>query len=574
MSLLRRLRERKLVQWALAYLTGAWVVIEVFDLFDGRFGWPSWSFTALLSLVVVGFPITLVLAWYHGERGRQRVSGPELVIIATLLTVTGVLIPRVWPDRQAIGTEPRAGADGVPIDAAQGRPTLAVLPFANLGGHPEDESFAEGIHAEVLTQLFKISSIDTKSQTSVFAYRDASRDLPTIGRELGVAYILEAGIQRVGETIRMRVDLFDAASDRRIWGDVYERRRTVESLLDLQRGIALEVATRVGAEVLPAERSELVVDAPENLAAYERYLDGLADLRAVQLRADGWKVAADRGIERLHEAITAEPDWVPPRAALGRLHHFVATGTSGEEARAHFRSSRAALDAALERDSLYAPAWSSLGFVRHTWELDFSGAEAAYRKAQELGQRPVWSYAYLLLSWGRFDEAVPLFEEALSFDPLSTTIPLQLGWAQTCAGDYASAIERLEAALEVQDRGVTHAFLAYAYIKSGHRDRSFAEAGRLGWAEVDALVYALADSARRAEESLATAERDRGGFAFGFLPAAAIVLGQRDQALGYLERSVEEDPRALLFVRCLEEVRSLEGDPRYERVLDRVGFPR
>lgn len=600
-TFLARLRERKLVQWALAYLAGAWLALEVYATLQEGFGWPPRFFPVAVAVLVAGLGVTLVLAWYHGERGRQGVSGAELVIIAGLLLIAGLLVPRFLSRaghgpvagtqsaaaeagvRETVDAVPdgaRSGTTGDPRPAAQtpDRPPIAVLPFENVGGAPEDLSFVDGIHAEVLTQLYKIHSLDTKSQTSVLRYRDSPEHLPAIAGELGVRYIVEAGVQRAGGTIRIGVRLFDAPADRRLWTKTYDGRLTVSNVLDLQRQIAIDIATRLGAEVLPGERSQLSVEAPENLSAYESYLDGLYHLRTITLGEatglDSLRRAGDRAIESLREAIAAEPRWAPPRAALGRVYHFLAG--SRIEPDVYYPLSRASLDTALALDSLHAPAWASLGFVLHNWQRDFAGAEAAYRRAAELGWPRPWGYGYLLLSLGRFPEAVRALQRTAVFDPYSRSVRAQIGWAYACGGDYSRAIEQLEGVLAGGGGPSLYAVLGYAYLKAGNPARGLAQIEAMdGLDGAKALVYALADSTERAGSLLSEAElTPLGNVLNGVTPAAAVALGDPDRALDYLEREAEAHPANLLYIQCLEELRSLEGNPRYERVLERVGFPR
>jgi serine/threonine-protein kinase len=133
-SLLQRLKERKLVQWALAYLAGAFVVFQLLDALDEALGLSTGTHQAILALVVVGFFITLILAWYHGEKGRQRVSGPELLMVAALLVVAGVALSMLRG-----GEEGREPAKTAPITTVvDDRPSIAVLPFDNFSPSPDD----------------------------------------------------------------------------------------------------------------------------------------------------------------------------------------------------------------------------------------------------------------------------------------------------------------------------------------------------------------------------------------------------------------------------------------------------
>ena len=138
-SVLQRLKERKLVQWTLGYLAGAWVLLEVFSTMQDGFGWSPSLFPIFFSLLCVGFVVTLVLAWYHGEQGRQRVSGPELLIIAGLLVVAGIGFRVLYDDTGAVLPSMGGG------DVAEGAEVTAVLPF-NAGGEGVERVWAPGSH--------------------------------------------------------------------------------------------------------------------------------------------------------------------------------------------------------------------------------------------------------------------------------------------------------------------------------------------------------------------------------------------------------------------------------------------
>jgi serine/threonine-protein kinase len=166
-SFLQRLRERKLFQWALAYLAGAWLVLQAMEVTAEPFGWPLALQRGITILLVVGFFVALVLAWYHGEKGRQRVSGPELLMIAALLAIAAVLLTIVRPKEEAATTsEPVLAVEGA-------KPAIAVLPFDNFSPNPDDAYFADGMHEEIITQLSRISGIKVISRTSVMQYREA-----------------------------------------------------------------------------------------------------------------------------------------------------------------------------------------------------------------------------------------------------------------------------------------------------------------------------------------------------------------------------------------------------------------
>jgi hypothetical protein len=155
-SLLERLKQRKLVQWALAYLGGAWVLLQVLHLLGETFAWPRFVPQAAAVLLAVGFLAALVLAWYHGEKGAQRVSGPELLLLAALLVLAGVGV--AWVGRDTGPDAATAAPLPSPPTVAEHR-SVAVLPFANLSADPDNEYFSDGITDEILTTLVNVGDL-------------------------------------------------------------------------------------------------------------------------------------------------------------------------------------------------------------------------------------------------------------------------------------------------------------------------------------------------------------------------------------------------------------------------------
>ncbi|UCC25423.1 MAG: hypothetical protein JSU98_17130, partial [Gemmatimonadales bacterium] len=187
---LSRLRDRKMVQWALAYLAGAWVAVGVIDALGDIFGIPLVVQQGSVVLLASGFVLALVLAWYHGEEGRQRVSGPELLIVAGVLVVAGAALTMVR-DRAGTGddTPPEATEALTPVEAAPevDPNSVAVLPFSDLSPDGDQEYFSDGIAEELLSALSQLEGLRVASRTSSFSFKGQNLDVGEIGRELGVA---------------------------------------------------------------------------------------------------------------------------------------------------------------------------------------------------------------------------------------------------------------------------------------------------------------------------------------------------------------------------------------------------
>lgn len=166
---LQRLKQRKLVQWAIAYVAAVFALLQGVDIVAQRFGWPEQTMRFVIIALSVGFFVTLVLAWYHGERGAQRVTGTELLILALLLALGGGFLWRFsGPLRERIVTSAAAPAATAasPAPAPIPEKSIAVLPFENLSDDKSNAYFAEGIQDEILTRLAKVADLKVISRTS------------------------------------------------------------------------------------------------------------------------------------------------------------------------------------------------------------------------------------------------------------------------------------------------------------------------------------------------------------------------------------------------------------------------
>ena len=216
---LRRLKERKLVQWTVAYVAAAFALLQGIDIVAQQFGWPEGVRRGITLALVVGFFVTLVLAWYHGERGAQRVTGAELLIIGLVLALGGGFLWRFAAARSTEDKTPPSPNDhhtelAVPIPEK----SIAVLPFENLSADKENAFFTDGVQDEILTDLARVADLKVISRTSVMQYRETTaRNLRKIGQELGVAHVLEGSVQRASGKVRVNAQLIDARTDAHLW---------------------------------------------------------------------------------------------------------------------------------------------------------------------------------------------------------------------------------------------------------------------------------------------------------------------------------------------------------------------
>jgi adenylate cyclase len=277
-SLLAELRQRKMVQWLLAYLAGAWVLLQVADMVGAQFGWPAGLMRGFTIAAAVGVFVVLLLAWYHGERGAQRVSSTELLLLALLLAIGGGLLWKFAPTAPVVpaaATTNPAAATAAPASAAPTAPaeSIAVLPFLNLSADPENEFFSDGLSEEILNSLARIDGMQVVGRTSSFQFKGKNQDLRVIGKTLGVATVLEGSVRREGNKARITAQLIRAADGIHLWSQTYDR--TVDDSFAVQLDIAEQVAGVLQVVLDDTQRARMRRSGLKDVDAYIAYQRGL-----------------------------------------------------------------------------------------------------------------------------------------------------------------------------------------------------------------------------------------------------------------------------------------------------------
>jgi len=443
-AFLQRVKERAVLQWALVYLAGAWVILQVVGFTSERLLWFALVQQSLALLAFIGFFVTLVVAWYHGEKGRQRVRPTEVFIISILLLVAGGALTLLPADDQAAPGDQPELYSFPPI--ADDRPSVAALPWINRSGLPEDAYFSDGIHDQILTQLAKIGGLRVISRQSVMQFRDSPLTAGEIAADLGVRYILEGGLLRIRDTVRLNVQLIDAQNNDLAWAATHDRYLTLENLLSLQTEIAQAIADTLRAAVTPRERVELGRVGTDDLEAYDFYLQG----RSYFLRP-GYHQADFEAAEALFErAIALDPDFALARAALSRIHGLIfweRFDPSDDRLEAQRREAEEALS--LQPD--LPQAHLAVGWA-HYVRGEFQGALEEYTAASDglpNDAEIIALIGYTHRRLGNWTEVFRAFGEATRLNPRDATLFYDLG------GHSYGVTHRYEDAVRAYNRAMT-----------------------------------------------------------------------------------------------------------------------
>src|SRR5258705_4158612 len=262
----QRLKQRKLVQWAVAYVAAAFALIQGLDIVAQRFSWPDSIERTLIIAACIGFFLAMVLAWYHGERGAQRVTGTELLIIVLLVSLGAFFLWRFAAGSRA----PIVTSVSSVAPVAITEKSIAVLPFENLSEEKQNAYFADGVQDEILTDLARIADLKVISRTSIMQYKSGiARNLREIGQQLGVAHLLEGSVQRAANRVRVNAKLIDARTDAHLWAQTYDR--DLADVFAIQTEIAKTIADQLQAKLSPSEKAAIELPPTADVVAFDLY---------------------------------------------------------------------------------------------------------------------------------------------------------------------------------------------------------------------------------------------------------------------------------------------------------------
>jgi TolB-like protein/Tfp pilus assembly protein PilF len=490
---LAELKRRKVTRLAVAYVIAGIAVVEGADIIGTPLGLSEGLIQSAAFLVVIGFPIALVLAWAVDVT-------PDGVRRTESITLEEVRPKAVgwWTPGRAVLAETTlvvvlAGAYfaffRTPTPAmAEGRVPIAVLPFVNLSGGEEVEALTGGVHDDILTQLSKIHALRVTSRTSVMKYRNTEKNLRRIGEELGVRAILEGGVQKDQDRIRINAQLIDTETDEHLWAETYDREYTIGNLFAIQSDLAEKITEALHATLRPEEAGRIAALPTQDSAAYGLYLRG-RDLYSNS------PAEHETAMELFRQATRLDPEFAAAYANLASAHYHRVQdyGYPVEWADTVVALAGRALD--LDPELANAHNALALGYAllrRH------EEASEEYLRALDLDpsySSPLNNLGALASDLGRFDESYEWFLRAIAVDPRSEFALTNAGSAASDLEMYNEAAQWLARAGEVDpDFSFTNLSWVILELSEGRVDeaRDRAEAFHDSWpGDLLALVARL-----------------------------------------------------------------------------------
>lgn len=553
-----------------AYLVVAWLLLQIADVLLPALQLPEWTVTFVAVLLVLGFPLTLVLAWAYdivpggvkrtedlpASDGKPR--GPsrtiDFIIIGVLTLALGfvvfnyVLVDEEEASEAAIDTTPVAPApadpEAVATEEAPARlpNSVAVLPLENLSPDPDNAYFAAGMHEEILNHLAKLRNLSVISRTSVVRYEDSDLSVPEIAAELNVETVMEGSVRFANDQVRITLQLIDPRTDAHLWSEAYDR--DLADVFAIQADIAMNVANALQAEFSPEEQQSIEQAPTSSPLAYTLYL------RALNTTWPDESIVAD-----LDQAIAGDPDFAEAYAL--KAIYMAWTAPPSDETEQLVAENA---ETALRLDPTLGVAHLALGMLH---ESRWRGAEAlaSLQRAYELSP----NNPLVLEEYGRFNRYVGNYAEAVranlravGLDPNSQMQHSQLGASLGTLGEFDRAAEAFRAGIALEPSVIgPHVQLAAVEARRGRFDDALRElelTEALGTDDPVRLAQMAGSYARigRAEDAQRLFERieviDREDPQSDALWAVAyLAIGDYDEAYARLTNAIETQVPARLF---------------------------
>jgi TolB-like protein/cytochrome c-type biogenesis protein CcmH/NrfG len=453
-NFLTELKRRNVYKVAVAYAVVAWLLIQAASILFPTFEAPPWVMKVFVAVIILGFPIALVFSWAFEitpegikresevEPGKSitRRTGRKLVAFTAVLAAVAATLFVFQLVRTRSTSSESTAALAIP------NKSIAVLPFDNLSRDPDNAYFCEGMQDEILTRLAKIADLKVISRTSTQRYQSKPGNLPDIAKQLGVANILEGSVQKAGDTVRVNVNLIQAASDSHVWADTYDRKLT--DIFGIESEIAKRIAESLQAKLTGREEQALAVKPTNNPEAYDAYLRGLA------FEARGYSLAGGEASQQIagfyERAVQLDPNFAVAWARLSRADASV-DRAYGDAAR------RDAATRALENAQKLAPdspeTLLALGYFQYWVLRDYGAAKATFERVSKRlpGSSEVpWALGLIARREGHWDQSIAYFEQALPLDPRNVELLMDAAETYSMVRQFSAALKLFDRALDIK----------------------------------------------------------------------------------------------------------------------------
>ena len=579
MSIVGELQRRNVFRVAAVYLAVAWLLLQVVATVAPILDLSATLQKAVLIFLGAGFPVAVVLAWaveltpegLSRDRGPSRTSGSDgraldrAIIVILAAAVVYFLADRFFLD-----------GPGTPEDIGR---SVAVLPFENMSNDEGNDPFTAGIHDDLLTHLSRIASLETISRTSVMQYAGTNKTVPEIAAELGVATVLEGGVQRSGNRVRINVQLIDARNDNHLWADTYDRELTAANVFEIQSEIATAIANQLRATLTDDERRRLNAVPTQSIAALETYFIGKRMLE------DRTKESLTAAVEYFEKVVELDPKFALGWSGLADAYMLLPEYMPYIDSELAGRRSRAAIERALALDPDIPEVKSSEAWHQLIHNYDWQGAEATFLEAlRAFPDNPnVLHWISHTVSWqGRHDEAIAYARRAVAADRESRMMTTNLAYILIDAAQFdeglavASSMHEQYPEYTVQRRNLYLHELRAGNVRQGAEVFvSYSSAIGADAEAARSIGKMFVDYAEHGIVSEPTAELvHQAQLGTEDLAQVLAFVGNREATLRALREAIDSrsGSRSVLSMKINPAYDFIRDDPRFQAMLAEVGL--
>jgi TolB-like protein/predicted Zn-dependent protease len=502
------LKRRNVYKVAAAYAVVAWLLIQGASIVLPTFEAPSWTMKVLLVALAIGFPIAVILAWAfeitpEGIKRAEDVEAGETVTrnkgrklvgitIALAVIAASLLAFQLFRSKGSASSIASSVTQGS-AEHAEGSPligekSIAVLPFENLSSDKENAYFADGIQDEILTRLSKIAALKVISRTSTQKYKSAPDNLREVGKQLGVANILEGSVQKISNAAHINVQLIHAATDEHLWAESYNRK--LDDVFGVEGEVAGAIAEQLSAKLSGSEKQELAARPTNNSEAYDAYLRGLASIQNPDLLNTDLQSA----VESFETAVRLDANFALAWARLSNAHSSLFFNYDKSAARRE--AARTSLDTALRLQPGLLETQLAEAYYHYFVERDYDRARQIFEqirsRAPNNSEAPR-ALALIARRQGRWDESLARFHEAIELDPRNLRALVWFADTYIALRQFPDALKCIDRVLEIAPTDQSAiGRKAAIYQALGQLEEADAVLAKMGASLSDALLVGVA----------------------------------------------------------------------------------
>jgi TolB-like protein/Flp pilus assembly protein TadD len=580
-TFLAELKRRHVYRVAIAYGVVAWLLIQVATQVFPFFEIPNWVVRLVVLVSVLGFPISLIIAWAfemtpQGMKREEEIAPNEYIphwstrkfaalIVTIAMLATGVLM------FQLVRSKPTSPAQ-ITAAAMPSQKSIAVLPLLNESGDPGDEYFSDGLSEELIAALAQVRGLKVIGRSSSFRFKDKKEESKAIGEKLGVSTLLEGTVRKQGDQVRIVAELINAADGSELWSRTFDRE--LKDIFAVQSEIAMAVATSLELTVLGANEKSAQNAATKSVEAHNAYLQGHFYFERRNL--EDYR----KSVGFFDQAIHLDPGYALAYAERSEAWAWIGD-LSSEKQKEAWAAAGSDAEKAVAIDPHLAEAHAALGWVRFFIEWKFAEGLTELGRAQELSP---WNptandlMARVVVYRGQFQEAEKLARQAIELDPLGYQARTSLARVLFTEGklDEVEAAARKAAELQPTAAG-NHRWQVFVAIQRGDGEAALREA-RLepneGYRHFElALAHYARGDRPAADAALAELIAKDGDFLAYQIAEVYAWRGEKDKAFEWLQISLNDHDTGTLSLLIDPLMRGVRHDTRYDGLLAKIGLP-